>query len=126
MSTRNARPRAPEGLGAAGRAFWRPATGVYELSPTEFVLLARACRTVDLLDAIDAALADDGVTVEGSVGQVCAHPLLASKALQEATLDTLIRAMALPLPDQAEGQRRSPAAMEAAQQRWRSKRGTVA
>jgi hypothetical protein len=94
---------------------------VYDLAPAEQVLLARACRTVDLLGEIDAQLADYGVVVSGSTGQVRANPLLASKALQEATLDTLIRAMCLPMPDETEGRRRSPAATAAAQQRWRDR-----
>jgi hypothetical protein len=83
-------------------------------------MLGRACRTVDLLAVIDAALIEDGPVVEGSVGQVRAHPLLRSKYEQEQALDFLVRAMALPFPSEDEGRRRSPAAVLAAQARWRS------
>lgn len=121
--TRTRRPRPPESLGPAGAAFWKATVTAYDLAPAELVLLGRACRTVDILDAIDAALLDDGVVVQGSMGQPRQHPLLAAKCLQETTLDALVRGMALPFPQEGEGARRSPAAREAAQARWRAQRG---
>jgi hypothetical protein len=47
-------PRAPHGLGQAGRRFWRAVTGAYELSPSETESLRQAARVVDLLERIDA------------------------------------------------------------------------
>ena len=126
MTTRSRRPPAPASLGEAGRSLWRSVTSAYDLAPAEMLLLSRACRTADVLTAIDAALADDGVVVEGSMGQPRAHPLLMAKAQQEQTLDVLIRGMALPFPDEDTGRRRTPSAAAAAQARWRSERGSVA
>jgi len=117
----NRRPRAPESLGPAGRAFWRAIVRDYELSAPEAAVLGRAARVLDLLAQVDAALADDGVTVEGSVGQVRAHPLLRSLVELEQVLDVQLRAMALPLVGEDEGRRRSPAAVAAAQARWRAR-----
>jgi hypothetical protein len=60
------------------------------------------------------------------MGQPRQHPLLSAKCLQETTLDTLIRGIALPFPGETEGVRRSPAASMAAQARWGSRGGAVA
>jgi phage terminase small subunit len=117
------RPRVPESLGPGGRAFWRRVLAAYELSPAEEVMLARACRTVDVLDRLDAVLAEDDPIVTGSVGQLRAHPALAAAADQQRLLDQLIRALNLPMPGEQEGRRRSPGAREAAQARWRAQRG---
>jgi phage terminase small subunit len=122
------RPRAPGSLGEAGRAFWRRVTSVYELSPAEEVMLGRCCRTLDVLDRLDAALLDaDDLMVAGSVGQMKPHPALAAAADQQRLLDQLVRALNLPLPEEDEGRRRSPANRENALARWRKERhGPVA
>lgn len=122
------RPRAPGSLGEAGRAFWRKVTSVYELSPAEEAMLGRCCRTLDVLGRLDAALLDaDDLMVTGSVGQMKPHPALAAAADQQRLLDQLVRALNLPLPDEAEGHRRSPANRENALERWRTERhGPVA
>jgi hypothetical protein len=93
---------------------------VYELSPAEEAMLARCCRTIDVLDRLDVTLLEAGdLMVEGSVGQLKPHPALAAAADQQRLLDQLVRALNLPLPDEQTGRRRSPAAREAAQARWR-------
>jgi hypothetical protein len=73
MSTRR---RPPAGLGESGKMFWRSVAAVYELSPPEALSLARACKTVDLLEQVDAALADYGVVTSGSRGQPVPNRLL--------------------------------------------------
>ena len=117
------RLRPPASLDEAGRALWRSVTGAYDLAPAEVELLRQACRVADNLARIDAALLDSDVVVEGYNGQPRSHPLLASSADQRRVLDGLIRSMALPMPDEAEGRRRSPAAVANAQARWRSQSG---
>ena len=116
------RPRPPKSLGEAGRAFWRRVTAVYELSPAEEIMLGRCCRTLDVLDRLDVVLLDDDLVVTGSVGQLRAHPGLAAVADQQRLLDQLVRALNLPLPEESEGRRRSPANRENALQRWRQER----
>jgi len=118
-------PRAPQSLDPAGKALWRAVTGAYDLSPAELELLRQACRVADNLARIDAILADSDLVVEGYAGQPKSHPLLAASADQRRVLDGLFRSMALPMPDEETGRRRSPAAVAAAQARWRD-RGTVA
>lgn len=119
-------PRAPDGLGPAGRSFWRKIHAVYVLSPAEVALLARACRTLDVLARIDRELSAGGLTVSGSTGQPRANPLLSAQAEQARTLETLIRGMSLPMPDEEQGRRRSPQQQAAAMERWRRRgRGEV-
>lgn len=119
-------PRAPQSLDQAGRSLWRAVTLAYELSPAELELLRQACRVTDTLARIDVVLMDSDLTVEGSQGQIRGHPLLQASADQRRVLDALFRSMALPMPDEMEGRRRSPAAVASAQARWRAQRGTVA
>lgn len=69
-------------------------------------MLGRCCRTLDVLDRLDAVLADaDDLMTEGSAGQLKAHPALTAKADQERLLDQLVRSPNLPLPDEQEGRR---------------------
>jgi hypothetical protein len=110
--------RYPDGLGKAGRGLWRGVMADYELSAVERMTLEQACRTVDLLGRVDVELTGD-VTCEGSMGQVRVHPLLRSRTELCTLLDAQLRGLALPMPDEEAGQRRSPAAVAAAQARWR-------
>ena len=117
-------PVPPQGLGQAGRRFWRAIVSAYELSPGEAQLLVQACRTVDLLERIDAQLVAEDLTVAGSRGQERAHPLLGAAVEQRRVLEALLNALALPMPGEVEGKKRSPAALHAAQERWRQRRSS--
>lgn len=119
------RPRRPASLDQAGRSLWRAVTGAYELAPHEAELLRQACRVADHLARIDTVLMDSEPVVEGYAGQPRAHPLLQVSGDQRRVLDALFRSMALPMPDEAEGRRRSPAAVAAAQARWRTRGGAA-
>lgn len=116
------RPRAPEGLGEAGRRFWRGIVGAYELTPAEVELLRQAARIVDLLERIDDQLSREDLTVAGSRGQQRSHPLLFASLEQRKVLEGLMNSMALPLPGEVQGKRRSPSAVASAQARWRDRR----
>jgi hypothetical protein len=102
---------------------WRSVTGTYELSPAELETLRQACRTVDLLARLDAVLAVQDPVQESAAGTPKAHPLLAAAADQRRVLSGLFRDLALPMPDEVTGRRRAPAAVAAAQARWRAQRG---
>jgi hypothetical protein len=110
--------RAPSGLAAAGRALWREVGAGYGLNPAETAILLQCCRCADRIDRIEAELADAPLTVLGSTGQVKAHPLLAEWRAQARVMESLCRSLALPLPSEEVGRRRSPTAREAAVQRW--------
>jgi hypothetical protein len=110
-------PRVPEKFGKAGRALWVATTRDYALNPAELAALEQCCRVSDLLVRVDEDLAED-LTCEGSVGQVRAHPLLRHRIELTQLLDGLLRSVALPVGDEEEGRRRSPAAVAAARARW--------
>ena len=87
------------------------------LSPAELLSLARAAKTVDLLDQVDAAIADYGVVTSGSRGQPVPNRLLMARCELDRSLDVMLRSLALPMPDESAGRRRSPSATAAAQAR---------
>jgi hypothetical protein len=115
-------PRTPERLAAPGRRLWRSILSAYDLSPGELALLEQACRSVDLLARIDDQLAREDLTVPGSRGQQRCHPLAYLVIDQRKVLESLMNALALPMPNEVEGKRRSPQAAAAAQARWRDRR----
>ncbi|OBH26765.1 hypothetical protein A5692_26495 [Mycobacterium sp. E342] len=92
---------------------------IYALDPAECVLLTEACKTLDRIDAIEAELARDGLTLTGSRGQLPrAHPLLYALTEAQKTVSRLVAELALPLPGEQVGRRRSPQQKAAAGARW--------
>lgn len=77
-------PDAPSDLSEERAGLFRRLAGdlvaLEEGAEVDFVLLAEACRRLDRLDAVRRVLAEDGVTVTGSKGQVRPHGLLAVEA----------------------------------------------
>jgi hypothetical protein len=59
-----AEPRAPAGLGA---------TGAFAVA---LRILVDACREADIVDRLEATLADAELMVKGSMGQLVASPLV--------------------------------------------------
>jgi hypothetical protein len=118
MSNTRRAPSAPSGLGKSGRALWREVNSEFGFAAHELAVLLQVCRVVDRLDAIEAELAGADLTVTGSTGQPRAHPLLAEQRAQMRVLESLSRALSIPLPGESVGHRRSPSARDAALQRW--------
>ncbi len=83
--------RAPNGLKASGRRLWKAVTEALVLDEHERRLLLEACRTADHLDALDTAIAADGVLVDGK-----AHPGLVEARQQRITLTRLLASLRLP------------------------------
>lgn len=123
MST--TKPKMPAGLAARGAGFWRRTVKSYDLSDSEVQLLAEACRTLDQLDALAEAVARDGATVPGSMGQTTVHPALGEARGQRQVLHKLLAALALPdLEDESAAPMPSPrqvSARRAAEARWAGK-----
>ena len=64
--TEKAKHRVPAGVGAPGRALWRRLVNVYEFEEHELALLEVAARQADDVAALEALIADQGMTVAGS------------------------------------------------------------
>jgi len=111
--------RPPKDLNAAGRAFWRSVLSDFEPNSAELQLLHEACRTKDELDVMVAAVAAESPVVAGSKGQPRPHPLLAEIRQHRRLLDQLVVALGMPLESEVVGRRRSAAAKQNADARWR-------
>lgn len=107
----------PEGLAKTGVGVWRAITSRYELRSDELLTLEDACRTSDMIAALESAWSADGapMTTKGSMGQLVIHPLIGELRAQRAARNALWRQ--LRLPDDAG----MPAnqAREAAQASWK-------
>lgn len=100
---------APPSLGLRGAALWDKVTGPCTLDPHEQEMLEHGCRLSDRLDALDAAVAADGVMVDGARGSKRLHPAIAEH--RQATLALARVMVALRLPPnygEAGGQPASP------------------
>lgn len=115
-------PRAPRGLGKAGKEVWRSVHTVFdfEAEPHLLAILEQACRTRDEIDRLEAAMEGQPYTVLGSAKQVQVHPLVAEAGFQRKALAELLSRISLPDngdPDDPQA-RRSAAARKAARTRW--------
>jgi phage terminase small subunit len=92
-------PRAPAGLSARARRFWREWLDQIEPDgPHDVELLAEAARTMSLIDALEQQVKADGLMVAGSRGQRRLHPAVPELTKARALLDRLLSRMT-PRPD---------------------------
>src|SRR3954467_9035371 len=88
--------KAPAGLSARGRGFWRATIAAYELSDVETQLLTECCRLLDECETLRSAVEADGATVEGSAGQTRVHPALGELRQHRLALGRLLAQLSLP------------------------------
>ncbi len=112
MSTK---PAAPPGLAVRGRRFWVAVVTEYEISPAELEILAEACRSLDTIDALQAAVDSDGVTVPGSTGQTRIHPAVGEIRQLRLAVARLLQVIGLPAEEPKPATAR---AERAAHRRW--------
>ena len=79
-----------------GQRFWDQTTAGYGLSESELLLLTETCRTLDVLDSLDAAVRADGPTTLGSKGQTVVHPAIGEARGQRLTLARLLSVLGVP------------------------------
>jgi hypothetical protein len=129
-------PKAPKGLRAAGRRFWREIHSEYDFggSPELVLLVEEASRTADVVARLQAVV-DEAETLrtKGSRNQDVAIPELDALRAYRAQYAALIRQLELPLPipdDDGPGEERttpmsrSEAGRKAAAERWGQRYGT--
>jgi hypothetical protein len=110
----------PSRLGPRGQSFLDAITGGFALSGAELELLAEVCRMLDEIDGLNAAVVRDGITVEGSTGQVRVHPALGEARQHRLALGRLLAQLCLPDEDGAAlASPVSARARAAAQARWK-------
>lgn len=96
-------PKAPPGLKVAGKRLWTSVVALFDLGAQEAALLREACRTVDLLDDLEAILKRDGAVIDSPQGKK-AHPAAVEARQQRIALARLVAA--LRLPDDSEASKR--------------------
>jgi len=114
-------PKAPIGLGAAGKAQWSKIAGSYKLRPDEITVLEDVCRTADMIALLTAAwvAAESPMTTKGSMGQLVIHPLIAEMDKHRKSRAGFLKQLALPDGDAVPAANQHRAAADA---KW-SKRG---
>lgn len=95
----NKRPKAPDGLGFHGRAFWREVQRTWELDVAEMRLLQECCHLVDTVAALQEVVDAAGVMDTGSKGQDRVHPAVPELRAQRLALGRLLAALQLPAED---------------------------
>lgn len=112
----------PRGLGEKARRLWRETVEGFTLRADEYTLLEQACRELDLIEAMQKSLAENGLIVQGSMGQPVANPFVSEIRQHRAQLTSILRALKIPDSDVgASGNQDgevSSKARAAAQSRW--------
>jgi hypothetical protein len=91
-------PKAPVGLGKAGKAQWSSIAGSYKLRADEFTILEGACWAADMIVMLRDAWIEAGSPTEtkGSMGQQVIHPLIGEMRTQQAAQAALLQKLKLP------------------------------
>lgn len=92
-------PKPPRGLKTGGRRLWLAVVDDYNLDGQGLELLAQACRTVDVIAALDAVVAAEGTMSTSSQGPRV-HPALVESRQQRSTLRQLVGSLGLDLDDE--------------------------
>ncbi|MGJ6121150.1 terminase [Mycolicibacterium sp. Y3] len=91
-------PAAPAAMKVAGRRLWNASVDAFDFDEHELAL-REACRTLDSLDDLQAAVDRDGVVVESPQGMK-AHPALVEVRQQRITYARLIAQLGIPAGDE--------------------------
>lgn len=92
-------------LGSTGQEFLHAILAEFQLSEAETAIAVEAARIRDRLEALDAVVREEGVTVNSPQG-VKAHPALVEARQQETTFTRLIACLRLPADEGNVPQRR--------------------
>jgi hypothetical protein len=87
---------------------WESVNREFVLAPHESELLRQACKTVDVVEELQAIVAANGLMVRTGFETSRPHPVLPELRAQQASYARLVKALKLPLgvqDDQARGSR---------------------
>ncbi len=118
----NTATRTPSKLGPKGRNLWKSMVDRVAFEPHELVQLEMICRTVDRIHLIEDELHGQPLMIDGSMGQMVAHPLIGEVRAQNGHLSTLISRLGVPVDDDEAKQdkaARSSSARTLAEARWK-------
>lgn len=87
---------APRTLRTSGKKLWQDVTKEYDLRPDEYRILEDACRQADLVDELAKAQDSEDLMIQGSMGQMILHPLIAEVRQHRTTLSNLLAKLKLP------------------------------
>lgn len=85
----------PTGL-ARSATLWDAVTTNYQLRPDELRLLEDCCYEMDIIDRLQEAVDGDGVTVQGSMGQMVIHPAIQEVRQHRNVLKQMLAKLGLP------------------------------
>jgi hypothetical protein len=92
------------------------------LDPGEVILLRELCRSLDRIDTLEDEIAEHGLIVRGTRGQLPkSTPLLYELREETKSVSRLVSELALPVPGEAFGLRRHPAQRRAAKTHYRGR-----
>lgn len=93
------KPPMPPKLGESGKALWRQVAEEFAIDEHERLVLVRACRTLDLIDQLQAVVDREGLIAESSQGSR-AHPALTEMRQQQLVLVRLLKTLRLEFGEQ--------------------------
>lgn len=89
-------PAAPAKLGRHGRKLWRTLNERFDFERREVAVLEQACRLRDSIADLEDVVADLGMTVTGSTGQVRLNPAVTELRLARGAFTRLLGELELP------------------------------
>jgi hypothetical protein len=89
-------PRPPAGSGPQGRQLWRSVLTRFELNAAELAVLRRACRAADRCEALEAVLAETGLTTRTAAGAVKVNPVVSELRASEIAFARLLVCLRIP------------------------------
>jgi hypothetical protein len=90
------KPKAPIGLGAAGRKLWRDMHDGVTFEPSELARLEQACFELDLIRRMHAEIEGADLIAFGSMRQPVAHPMAAELRQHRAIFASLLVGLKVP------------------------------
>jgi len=116
------KPRIPSGLGPSGRALWRKLTVAFDFEPGEAAILETAARQADDVAALEALIAEQGLTVVGSQGQPRLNAAVPECRQSRLALARMLGMLGMPDEEDRPMSAASRSAQKASNARWNRKR----